>query len=208
MGKKALHIASGIVLAFFVSVSCAESLINEIEDAATIPAVDNVKVDPSLQVWEGFYTSDVHMRYHLKLADRWWWLNLGSKLLLVISSLFLLSFGFIHAKLLQKNAWWKWAGVIGMAASIAITFIPLSEKSNEHYDLYKQWTSLHNDWKKLRMEVGTLDEVTLRLRAGELLTKQEDIERVEPPAYFEGLIEKCQDETDRALGVGEYRDNA
>jgi len=161
-----------------------------------------------LQIWEGYLRADTHVRYHQALAERYGRWALASKIFLSVFSVFVLAFGLIHYDYLKKHTWAKWFGALSLSASIAFGYIPFSEWRNTHYVLSQRWNGLFNEWKNLRADLPDLDPDSLTTQTTALLARERAIEESEPPSTSEALYEKCEDETDRALGIGKYQDSA
>ncbi len=157
---------------------------------------------PSVEVWDGYYTAELNTHYHQGFAAEYRTLDTWSRfaaILLGVASLvapFMLGF---KSKLMRRVS--TSVGFASLIAALVLTFWNFGNLYETHATLAIRWCELAHDWNALRDERGKIPEGELLARVHALRAKQMAIETSEPPQPDEKYLKECQAKLNHRLGI-------
>lgn len=157
------------------------------------------------RIWEGYYKSQVSVRYHLEKAGDYETFDFAAKIAMFSSSLLALCLTIYFAnKRASKN--WKnglliFEGVV-LTASMVLVMMGFGRSAALHDNICNDWQALSHEWDSAREARKHSTDEKLGHRLTVLLDKERAIEEREPKGSFDvDLMREKQKEFNYAQGL-------
>jgi hypothetical protein len=170
------------------------------QDAKAPPGPSMKSVEA--QVWDGYYTSAVHVRYHQQCARCWQWWDIAFRVVAIALGVFAFAAPFIMG---ARKRLWKFAGslvgLVALTAAVVLNVLCFSDWYQKSAIAADRWSELQLEWDLLRNQRGKIAADQLLARFEALRTKQLSVEKSEPPGPDIALLRRCQAEENHFLGI-------
>lgn len=173
-------------------------------DAAPVPSPVEPQTTLAERIWAGYYTAEVHARYHRTLAIWTERLNIGTNVVLAaVAIMLVVTAAYVANKRLTTRAkvWTLAIETVLTAMSVVLFMMDFSEMSREHTEIARRWESLATEWDNARMSRSTETQEQLRLTLANLKQKEKDIDDASPGHHFPSLLRRSQAEVNHYLGA-------
>jgi len=157
------------------------------------------------RIWDGYYKSQVSVRYHLDRAGFYESWNLRSKIALLSSGILALGLAVYFANK-RVNKGWKICllaveGAV-LTLSISLVLMDFGRAASLHENLCDEWQSLAHQWDEAREARKEESDQELGKRLALLLEKERSIEEREPKGSYDiQLMRSKQKELNHAMGL-------
>ena len=169
------------------------------------PVTPNIKEqaqDLEQTIFGGWYTADVHLRYHHDQATKFEGWDLWAKI--IGSSLAVI--GFCIPMFIRGQKGWSpliinSVGLTALLVGISLSYLPIGQWHEQNSHLADEWRSLAAKWKQLELDQSHLKPDEITKHVAELAAEQVKIEDASSKSYNKSALATAQEEANRSLGI-------